>query len=102
MQIATILTRKYPETLWSCVDNDYTQLDWQDETPKPSKKELEALWPSVLVELETEQAQRMRATAYRETTDPLFFKYQRGEATEQEWLAAVQAVKDAHPYPDEA
>jgi len=30
----------------------------------------------------------------------LFFEYQRGEATEQEWLDAVQAVKDAHPYPE--
>jgi len=25
--------------------------------------------------------------------------YQRGEVTEQDWLDAVQAVKDAHPYP---
>jgi hypothetical protein len=27
-------------------------------------------------------------------------QYQRGDATEQEWLDAVQAVKDAHPYPE--
>jgi len=29
----------------------------------------------------------------------VFFDYQRGEVTEQDWLDAVQAVKDAHPYP---
>lgn len=47
---------------------------------------------------EVEQA---RQVAYRETSDALFFEYQRGDATEAEWLAAVQAVKDAHPYPEE-
>ena len=47
-----------------------------------------------------EQVEQARAAAYRETSDPLFFKYQRGTATEQEWLDAVQAVKDAHPYPE--
>jgi hypothetical protein len=41
-----------------------------------------------------------RAIAYRLTSDALFFQWQRGEATEQDWLAAVQAVKDANPYPE--
>jgi hypothetical protein len=41
-----------------------------------------------------------REFAYRSTSDPVFFQYQRREATEQEWLDAVQAVKDAHPYPE--
>lgn len=39
-----------------------------------------------------------RAVAYTQTTDPLFFKAQRGEATMEEWLAAVQAIKDKYPY----
>ena len=46
-----------------------------------------------------EMVEAQRQSAYRQTADPLFFQYQRGEATEAEWLAAVQAVKDAHPYP---
>jgi len=40
-----------------------------------------------------------RRQAYIREADPLFFGYQRGENTEQEWLEAVQAVKDANPYP---
>jgi hypothetical protein len=100
MQIATILTRKYPETLWSCVNNDYTQLDWQDDSPKPTKAELEALWPEVQYDVAYQQVEQARAQAYRETSDPIFFQYQRGDKTEAEWLAAVQAVKDAHPYPE--
>jgi hypothetical protein len=36
---------------------------------------------------------------YQQTADPIFMQYQRGEATEKEWLDAVEAVKDANPYP---
>lgn len=35
----------------------------------------------------------LRAEAYREYADPLFFKYQRGEATQQEWLDKVAEIK---------
>lgn len=99
MDIATVLTRKYPGALWSCVNNDYAQLDWQTKSPKPTKKTLESLWPEVQYEVAYEQVEQARQSAYQATTDPLFFQYQRGTATEQEWLDAVQAVKDAHPYP---
>lgn len=49
---------------------------------------------------ELAQVQEARRQAYIRDADPLFFGYQRGENTEQEWLDAVQAVKDAHPYPE--
>lgn len=44
-------------------------------------------------------AEIMRQAAYRQEADPLFFKWQRGEATEQEWLDKVQEIRDR--YPDE-
>lgn len=31
--------------------------------------------------------------AYKEESDPLFFKWQRGEATQQEWLNKVEEIK---------
>jgi hypothetical protein len=69
------------------------------DSKKPTEAELLALWPTV----EAEEAHRLvevaRAEAYRETSDPLFFEWQRGDATEADWLAAVEAVKTAHPYP---
>jgi hypothetical protein len=34
-----------------------------------------------------------RKEAYREESDPLFFKWQRGEATQQEWLDKVTEIK---------
>jgi hypothetical protein len=41
-----------------------------------------------------------RRAAYQTESDPLFFGWQRGDNTEQEWLDAVEAVKQAHPYPE--
>jgi len=102
MDIAEIMLRRYPGTQWAVAENDYDKFEWFDVTPKPTRSKLEKLWPEVQYEKEYESVEMARAEAYRETSDPLFFKYQRGTATEQEWLAAVQAVKDAHPYLDEA
>jgi hypothetical protein len=34
-----------------------------------------------------------RKEAYKEESDPLFFKWQRGEATQQEWLDKVNEIK---------
>lgn len=47
----------------------------------------------------TAQAEAQRAEAYRTESDPLFFKWQRGEATEQEWKDAVAAIKARFPDP---
>jgi hypothetical protein len=45
-----------------------------------------------------EEIEELRLKEYRFTSDPVFFKWQRGEATEQEWLDAVEKVKKSYPY----
>ena len=47
------------------------------------------------------QQETARAAAYRAEADPLYFKSQRGEATEAEWLAKVAEIKARFPYPTE-
>jgi hypothetical protein len=47
------------------------------------------------------QAQARRGAAYQTEADPLFFKVQRGEATEQEWLDKVAEIRARYPYPEE-
>jgi hypothetical protein len=42
-----------------------------------------------------------RQSAYTSEADPLFFKWQAGEATEEEWLAKRQEIRDRYPYPAE-
>lgn len=43
------------------------------------------------------QAEANRAEAYRVESDPLFFKWQRGKATEQEWLDKIQEIENRYP-----
>lgn len=41
-----------------------------------------------------------RQAAYIAEADPLFFKWQAGEATEAEWKAKRQEIRDRFPYPE--
>lgn len=49
--------------------------------------------------LTPEEIVLMRQGAYSQESDPIFFKSQRGEATEAEWLAKVEEIKERYPYP---
>ena len=44
-----------------------------------------------------ENINRQRANAYKNESDPIFFKWQRNEATEEEWLAKVTEIKERFP-----
>jgi hypothetical protein len=45
-----------------------------------------------------EQQQVARALAYKNESDPIFFKAQRNEATEQEWLDKIEEIKLRYLY----
>jgi len=100
MDIALILSARFAGTEWSLNGDEYAGLTWLSESEAPTEAELEALWPEVQYEVAYEQVEKARQIAYATTSDPIFFEYQRGDKTEAEWLAAVQAVKDANPYPE--
>ena len=63
MDIALILTRKYPGKAWTLDDNDYASLTWLDESTKPTKKQLEDLASVVDVEIKAEEAAKAEAKA---------------------------------------
>ena len=100
MDIPTILSSKYAGSEWVLDGDDYTGLTWISDTPKPTKKALEALWAEVQHETAYARVEQARRAEYQATTDPMFFEFQRGDVTEQAWLDAVQTVKDANPYPE--
>lgn len=58
-----------------------------------------AAWIAGAYERDRAAVEEVRRQSYIISADPLFFGWQRGDNTEQEWLDAVQAVKDANPYP---
>jgi hypothetical protein len=94
-----IITSKYPGTVWTLDGDTYDGLVWLSDTAKPTQAELDALWPQVQYERQVATVESVRLTAYEQQSDPLFFKWQRGDATELEWREAVAKVKAENPYP---
>ena len=41
-----------------------------------------------------------RQAAYQREADPLFFRWQAGEATEADWLAKRDEIRARYPYPE--
>jgi hypothetical protein len=94
-----ILVANYPGTQWSLDGDTYDGLTWLDETPKPTQAELDALWPATAYNSQVAAVETTRRTQYEAQSDGLFFAWQRGDATEAEWLEAVAKVKSDNPYP---
>ena len=61
MDIAQILTRKYPGTEWTLNGDSYKGLTWLSDGPKPKKAELDALWSEVEAEIVAEAQARVDA-----------------------------------------
>jgi len=99
MDITLVLSKRYPDAQWTLNGDSYSGLTWLSDGEAPTLAELEEAWAQVEYEVAYEAVQKARQVAYQSESDPVFFDYQRGEVTEQVWLDAVQAVKDAHPYP---
>lgn len=76
--------------VWTGIDPDRVYVDmaplWEEYA------RLESQEPYKLVE-------QRRLEAYEQQSDPIFFKWQRGDATEAEWREAVAKVKAENPYP---
>ena len=58
---AAVLSANYAGAEWSLSGNDYATLVWHDDTPKPSKAELDAAWPAVQQAREDAEAAKVAA-----------------------------------------
>jgi hypothetical protein len=65
------------------------------------EKELNAKLKKLQPELEKASAEENRRNAYQRISDPIYFQWQRGEKTEQDYLDAVAQVKKDYPVPGE-
>ncbi len=94
-----VLIANYPGASWIMNGDEYEGLVWLETTPKPTKAELDAAWPQVDYQFQCATVDQNRLKAYEQQSDPLFFKWQRGDGTELEWREAVAKVKAENPYP---
>lgn len=98
MDIALILNKIRPGAAWSLAENRYETLEWKDSSKKPTYQEVLDAWESVQVEVDKENVQKLRRAAYQAEADPIFFEFQRGDATEQDWLDKISEIKLRYPY----
>jgi hypothetical protein len=94
-----ILTTNYADQQWNLIGNTYDGLEWLDTTPKPTQAELDAQWLTVDYNNQVATVENTRRTQYETQSDGLFFEWQRGTNTKENWEAAVEAIKNANPYP---
>jgi hypothetical protein len=68
----------------------------------PEEIEERAIYEAGQHERDLEAVRLARHTAYTapDGSDAVFMKYQRDEATKEEWLAAKAAIDEALPYPE--
>ena len=96
-----VLSANYAGKEWTLNNNDYSTLVWLSDGTPPTQAQLDAQWPAVAYQQQIAQVEATRRTQYEAQSDGIFFEWQRGTNTQEAWEAAVQAVKDANPYPPE-
>lgn len=96
---AAVLTANYPDAEWTLNGDTYDGLTWLSDTSKPTKKALDDAWPAVQQAQAQAETDALRHAAYAAESDPLFFKWQRGEGTEQAWLDKIAEIQARYPDP---
>jgi len=94
-----ILTANYQGSTWTLNGDTYDGLTWLSDTPKPTQAELDAQWPAVQQSRQQARVDQQRHAAYVAESDPLFFQWQRGEGTEQQWRDKVAEIQTRYPDP---
>lgn len=99
IRISEALQSLRPGAEWVLRGNEYAGLEWLDtKQSQPTEAEVAAEVARLQAELPNKIAKQNRAEAYKLEADPLFFKAQRGEATQQEWLDKVAEIQQRFPY----
>ena len=74
------------------------ELEWLDKTQtQPTDAEIDAEVARLTALEPARITEANRKAAYMAESDPLFFKWQAGEATEEEWLAKRAEIRARFP-----
>ena len=85
-----------PKAQFISFDGKLELLDWTDERPKPSDKQINDKIAELQADYDSKQYQRDRAIAYPSIADQLDKIYHSGIDA---WKADIKAVKDKFPKP---
>ena len=100
MKLIDVLEHLRPNAKWVIVGDDYSGLEWLDETQSmPSLAECETASLFLAQQEKISAIEKIRHEEYLKTADQLFFKWQAGEGTKAEWLAERKRIQSENPYP---
>jgi hypothetical protein len=89
-----------PGVEWSMNGDDVEGITWHTPNVEPlTTAEVQAEVARLEAIEAAEAPRRERQAAFQAESDPLFFKWQRGEGTEQAWLDKVAEIRDRIPEP---
>lgn len=91
--------RAHPEVV--AIYEDRGAFDKDGNQVQLDQAKVDAAAIIVVKEQAVESARQARAAAFAAEADPLFFKAQRGEATQAEYDAKVAEIRARFPYPSE-
>lgn len=91
-----------PKAAFVIENNDYSTVQWMPdhEGVKPTAEEVQAELTRLQAEAPLKEVEKNRQLAYEKESDPLFFKWQAGEATQEEWIAKRNEIRAKYPKPN--
>jgi hypothetical protein len=73
LNIEQVLSKKFIGKRWHIIESDYQTLQWDDESPKPTLAELEALIPIIEAETVAEKEAKKIAIAEKQAQREALF-----------------------------
>lgn len=96
--LAAALMSLRPGAAWSLIGENYTGLEWLDETQtKPTLEECEDEMVRLKAEYDQKQYQRDRKAEYPSITDQLDTLYHQGY---EGWRSQIEEIKLRYPKPE--
>jgi hypothetical protein len=93
--LTNALISLYPNSLWVMIGDTYDGLEWNDEqTPKPSEKELLDEIKRLQQEYDLKEYQRQRIKAYPSIQEQLDLIYHEGIDV---WKEKIEEIKNTYP-----
>lgn len=89
----------YPNAQFVLVGDDYETLVWEGPGEKPSEETLRNMEEAADAAAVVAAVQEKRRVAYVVESDPLFFSWQAGETSEQDWVDKREEIKLRFPLP---
>lgn len=94
----------YEKALANLAKGDFVlkdgKLQWlSSDVLPPTEEEIQAEIKRLEVEEPINKIKEIRASAYSQEADPLYFKAQRDEINIEEWKAKVEEIRNRYPYP---